>query len=196
MSRLYSRRAEGNDVLVELVTTDAQAAADHDPTQADDGDLRRAAADVDDQAAGRLAHRQSGTDGRGHGLLDEPRPAGTGAQGGIANSALLDLGHATWDADQHSRPVDHPDAVVHATDEVLEHLLGHVEVADDAVAQRTYRDDVGRSSAEHPLRLGTDRQHALGARLDRDHGRLADDDAPAADVHQRVGRAQVDAYVA
>ena len=42
---------ERDDVLVHLVAADADAAADDDAAEADDGDLRRAAADVDDEAA-------------------------------------------------------------------------------------------------------------------------------------------------
>ena len=153
----------GDDVLVELVAADAQAATDDDAAEADDRDLRRAAADVDDQAAGWLADGQARTDRRGHGLLDEPRPARAGVEGRVADGALLDFGHAARDADQHPRPRDEADAVVHLVHEVLDHLLGHVEVADDAVAQRPDGDDVGRRAAEHALRLGADGQHALGA---------------------------------
>ena len=81
----------GNDVLVELVAADAQAAADHDAAQADDGDFRRAAADVDDEAAGWLADGQAGADRRGHGLLDEPCPSRARVEGRVTDGALLDF---------------------------------------------------------------------------------------------------------
>ena len=42
---------ERDDVAVHLVAADPHAAADDDPAEADDRDLGRAAADVDDQAA-------------------------------------------------------------------------------------------------------------------------------------------------
>ena len=45
------------------------------PPRRDDRDFRRAAADVDDEAAGRLTDGQAGADRRGHGLLDQARPA-------------------------------------------------------------------------------------------------------------------------
>ena len=61
-----------------------------------------------------------------------------------------------------------PDPVVHLVDEVLDHLLGDVEVADDAVTERPDRDDVGGRPADHALRLGADREHPLGPRVDRD----------------------------
>ena len=125
-----------------------------------------------------------------------PRPAGAGVERGVADGPLLDLGDARRDAQQHPRPGDHADPVVDLVDEVLDHLLGHVEVADDAVAQRPDRDDVGRRPADHPLGLGADRQHALGLGVDRDDGRLAHDDAAVADVDERVGRPEVDPDVA
>ena len=81
-------------------------------------------------------------------------------------------------------------------DEVLDHLLGHVEVADDAVAERPDRDDVGRRPADHPLRLGPDREDPLRLRVDRDDRRLAHHDPAVADVDQRVGGPEVDPDVA
>ena len=82
-------------------------------------------------------------------------------------------------------------------DEVLDHLLGHVEVADDPVAQRSDGDDVGRRATDHALRLGADGQHLLRALASMaTTRRLADDDAAVADVDERVGRAEIDADVA
>ena len=85
---------------------------------------------------------------------------------------------------------------MHLVHEVLDHLLGHVEVADDAIAQGPDGDDVGRRAAQHALRLCANREHALGALVDRDDARLADDDAAVAYVNERVRRAKIDADVA
>jgi hypothetical protein len=85
---------------------------------------------------------------------------------------------------------------VHLVHEVLDHLLGDVEVADDAVTQRADRDDAGRRAAEHALRLGTDGQHAARFLVDRDHAWLADDDAPVLDVDEGVGGSEIDPDVA
>ena len=145
---------------------------------------------------GRLADRQAGADRGGHRLLDEPGPAGAGVERRVADGALLDLGHAGRDAEEHPRPGDHADPGVDLVDEVLDHLLGHVEVADDPVAERPDRDDVGRRPADHPLGLGPDRQDALGLGVDGHDGRLAHDDPAIADVDQRVGRPEVDPDVA
>ena len=146
--------------------------------------------------ARRLADRQPGPDRGGHRLLDEPGPARARVERRVADGPLLDLGHARRDAEQHPRPGDRADPVVDLVHEVLDHLLGHVEVADDAVAQRPDGDDVGRCPADHPLGLGADGQHPLGLGVDGDHGRLAHDDAAIPDVDQRVGRPEVDPDVA
>src|ERR1700677_2502025 len=61
---------EGNDRLVELVATDTHRLARHDATKRDDGDLCRAAADVDPHVAGGLVHRKAGTEGGRHSLLN------------------------------------------------------------------------------------------------------------------------------
>ena len=86
--------------------------------------------------------------------------------------------------------------LVHLLDEVAEHLLGDVEVGDDAVLQRANGGDRAGRAAEHPLRLDSDGVHLAAAGVDRDHGGLGQDDAASADVHERVGRAQVDRHVA
>ena len=169
---------------------------DDDAAERDDGDFRGPATDVDDEAARRLRDREAGTDRRGHRLLDEPRPARTGVECGVLDGALLHFGDAGRDAEQHPRSRDEPDPVVHPVHEVLDHLLGDVEVADDAVAQRSDRDDVRRGTTDHPLRLRADGEHALGLGIDRDDGRLAHDDPAVADMDQGVGGPEVDTDIA
>src|SRR5687768_2009098 len=107
---------EADDVGVHLVATDADAPRHDDPTQADDRDLGGAAADVHDQAARRLADRKPGTDRRGHRLLDQARPSGSGVDGGVAHSTLLHLRHAGRDADQDTRTRDAGVSVMHLVD--------------------------------------------------------------------------------
>ena len=77
----------------------------------------------------------------------------------------------------------------------MNHLLGDVEVADNPVPQRPDGDDVGGSATHHPLRLGADGEHPLGAGVHGDDARFADHDPPVPDRDERVGRAEVDAHV-
>ena len=80
-------------------------------------------------------------------------------------------------------------------DEVLDHLLGVIEVRDHTVAQRTQRHNVGRRPTEHAARFGADGQYLPGSLAHGDDRRFVEDDATPADVHERVGGAEVDADV-
>src|ERR1700674_5944715 len=88
---------------------------------------------------------------------------------------------------------DVPGAVVGTSDEVPDHLLGVFEVSDHAVPKRTHRHDVGRGPAQHAAGFGADAEHLTRAFAHRDHRRLVEDDAAAADVDERVGGPEVDA---
>ena len=79
-----------------------------------------------------------------------------------------------------------------SVEEVAQHLLGHVEVGDDAVLHRPNGDDAFRRAAEHALRLEADALDLLGLAIDRDDRRLVQDDALALHVDQRVRGAEVD----
>ena len=87
-------------------------------------------------------------------------------------------------------------ALVHLLDEVAQHLLGDVEVGDDAVLERADGRDVPGRAAEHPLGLDADRVHLAGALVDRDHRRLGEHDAAPANVDERVRGSEVDGHVA
>ena len=182
-----------DDRLVHLVAADAQRLRDDDAAERDDGDLGRAAADVDDHVAGRLGDGQPGADRGGHGLLDEVRLARAGREGRFLDGALLDAGHARGHAHDDARVREA--VLVHLLDEVAQHLLGHVEVGDDAVLERPDGRDVARRAAEHPLGLDADGVHLAVALVDRDDRRLGEDDAAAADVHECVRGAEVDGHV-
>ncbi len=186
---------ELDDRVVELVAGDTDRLAGHDATEGDDRDLGRAAADVDDHVAGGLLHGEAGTDGRGHGLLDDVGGlAGAGVLGGLLHGPLLHAGDARGDADHHAGLGEA--AAVHLVDEVAEHLLAHLEVGDDAVLQRPDGLDVARRAPDHALGLEADRHGAPVADVDRDDRRLVEHDAVTAHVHEGVGSAEVDGHVA
>ena len=183
-----------DDRLVELVAADADRLAHDDAAQRDHGDLARAAADVDDHVAGGLGHRQAGADRGRHGLFDQLRPARAGRVGGLFDGALLDPGHARGHADHDPRVG--PLVLVHLADEVAQHLLGDLEVGDDAVFERADGADRAGRAAEHALGFGADRVDFAGAVVDSDDGRLGEHDAAAANVDEGVGGAEVDGDVA
>src|SRR5713101_8013548 len=81
-------------------------------------------------------------------------------------------------------------------DEVPQHLFGDVEIGDHAVFERTNRGNRPRRAPEHSLRLDPDGMHLARSLVDGDHGRLGEDDATAADVDERVRRAEVHGHIA
>src|SRR5439155_14779666 len=89
-----------------------------------------------------------------------------------------------------------PTALVHALDEVAQHLLGDLEVGDHAVLQRPDGHDVGGRAPDHALGLEPDRERTTVLEVDGDDGRLVEDDAAAPDIDECVGRAQVNRHVA
>src|SRR5665647_71264 len=183
-----------DDGFVEFVAADTDGLADDDAAERDDGHLAGAAADVDDHAAGRLGDRQAGADGGRHGLFDEGRPASTRGVGRLFHRSLFDAGHTTRDADDH--PGVRPAVLHDLADEMAQHLLGDIKVGDDAVFERPHGADGGRRAAEHALGLRADGVDLIGAVVDGDHGRLAEHDAPAAQIDQCVGGTKVDRHVA
>ena len=80
--------------------------------------------------------------------------------------------------------------------EPAQHLFGHLEVADHAVAERTGRADRRRRAADHPLRVLADGQHLPRPLVERDHGRLEQHDPLPAHVDDRVGGAKIDGHIA
>src|SRR3546814_14364730 len=94
----------------------------------------------------------AGADRRGHRLLDEENPAGTGALGRLLDRSELDRGGPGGHADDDLRAREGA-PVVHLADEVLEHLPGDFEVGDDALAQRAHGPDVARRTTHHPPSL-------------------------------------------
>ena len=121
--------------------TGVEQRAVQDAAERNDGDFRRAAADVDDHVARWLVHGDTRTDGGCHGLFDDvDRLACAGVFGGVLYRALLDTGDARWNTDHHAGPA--PSAGVHLLYEVAQHLFAHFEVCDDAVFQWSNRRDV------------------------------------------------------
>ena len=86
---------------------------------------------------------------------------------------------------------------MHLVDEVLDHLLGDIDVGDDAVAQRADGLDLVGGLAHHQLGVFADRLDLLHAvdGLDGDDRRFIEDDAAAADIHERIGGPEVDRHV-
>ncbi|EGJ77410.1 putative cell shape-determining protein MreB [Streptomyces sp. Tu6071] len=183
-----------DDRVVQLVARDADGLRGDDAAERDDGDLGGAAADVDDHVAGRLVHREPGADRRGHRLLDDvhlPRP-GLGRR--LDHRAALDPGDTGGHADDDAGAGEVA-ALVDLDDEVAEHPLRDLEVGDHAVLEGADGDDVPGGAADHLLRFRTDGEDSARIGVDRDDGRLVENDPSAPHVHQRVGGPEVDSHI-
>ena len=183
-----------DDRFIHLVAGHAHGLAVDDSGQRDHGDIGRAAADVDHHVARGLLDGQAGADGGRHRFLDQVHFTGLGAVGAVLHRALLDLRNFRRHADDDSRPHPHR-AVVRLLDEVGQHLLGDVEVGDDAVLHRLDGHDVAGRAAQHLLGFASNGFDAPVHLVDRDNRRLVDDDALALGIDAGVGRAEVDGEV-
>ena len=111
-----------------------------------DGDVGRAAADIDHHGPARLVDRQPGAERGGDRLLDQIHLAGAGRHRGLVDRAPLDGRSAGRHADQDARAKE-AEHRLRAPDELAQHLLGRHEIGDDAVAQRA---DVSMLSGVRP----------------------------------------------
>src|SRR5215210_2288983 len=185
---------EAGDGLVEVVAADPQRLRHHDPAHRDHGDLTGAAAHVDHDVPGGLGDRQIGADRSRYRLLDQVDATGARRQTGLLERAVLDLrdpGRRT----HHDLGVGEA-AAVHAAQEVAQHLLGHLEVGDHTVTQRTDGRDRGRRTADHAAGLVADGVDLAGGLVQRHNRRLGRNDPLAAEVDERVGRTEVDRNIA
>src|SRR5271166_7037455 len=141
-----------HDGLVHLITRHAHRARVDDAAERDHGDVSGAAADIDHHVAARLRDGQARADGGDHRLFHQVHLAGLGAIGRVHDRALFYLRDLRRHADDDARMHQHL-AVVRFLDEVVQHLLGDLEVGNDAVLHRLDGDDVARRTAKHLLGL-------------------------------------------
>jgi hypothetical protein len=170
----------GDDRLVHPVATDADRARIDDIGKAEHGDLGRAAADVHDHGAGRIGDRHARADRRRDGFRDQARLPRARRQDRLANGALFHGRRAVGDADD-DLGLGEGRALVDLADEVLDHLLGHVEIGNDPVAHGADGLDRAGRPAQHQLGVLAEGQRLLQAVLDLvgDDRRLVQHDALA-----------------
>ena len=118
------------------------------------------------------------------------RFARAGFDGGV-----MHFRYARRNADDHARFGHDREALVHFADEVMEHQLRYVEIADDAVFERPDCHNVGRRAPNHALGVGAYGERTLRLGVDRHYRWFVDDDAFAPHQYQGVGRTQVDTDV-
>ena len=115
--------------------------------------------------------------------------------GGFAHGAFFHLRDSRGNGNDYSGFCPHSPPV-HFGNEMPQHRFGHFKVGDDAVFQWTYRHDVSRRSAQHPLGFVADGEDLVGARLHGHHGRLAQHDPLIFDVNERIRRSEINPDIA
>src|SRR5690606_2262831 len=145
-----------DDGLVELVATDSYGALVNHAAQGNDGDFRRATADIDHHRTAGVRYGKPCANCRSHGLFNEVHLARTGTQCRLTDGAALNLRGTAGNANDDARAgCEHAARVDHAN-ELLEHLLGHGEVGNDAVFHGADRFNIARHPAQHLLGLAPD----------------------------------------
>src|SRR5216684_4250029 len=137
------------------------------------------------------------TDRGRHRLLYQEDLLCTGGLCRLAHGALFDRRDSEGHADHDARPHQEA-AVVGLVDEVTKHVLGNLEVGDDAILERTDRDDRARCAPQHFLCFGADREYATSSArvlLHRHHRRFVADDTLTLDIDQSVGSAKVNGEI-
>src|SRR6516225_998127 len=79
--------------------------------------------------------------------------------------------------------------------EMAEHRFGNLEVCDDAVLHRPDRYYIPWGSSQHALGFLANRQNVRGSRLNRDDGRLSQNNPSIPYVDERVCRPKIDTNV-
>ena len=183
----------GRNGLVKRVARDLDGRGRRNAVQTQNGDIRRAAANIDDHMALRPGDRQLRAKRGSERLLDQIDAARAGLHGGLNDRAFLDLGDAGRDGDDHAG-LDERE-FVDLLEKLLKHFLRHFIVADNAVAQRAHGDDVAGGAAKHIARSRADLQNLAGILVHGHDRRLAQDDAAPLYIAEHVCRAKVDADI-
>src|SRR4029077_5223419 len=126
-------------------------------------------------------------------VLDEGHLLPSAGRHGLFDGALLDLGALRRDADQDAR-LREPSRR-HAAEYGGEVALGHLELGDRALAQRSHGNDVAGIAADQIPGSLTDRDDGASVRVQRHDRRLIEDDPLALAVDDRIRRSEVDREV-
>lgn len=150
--------------------------------------------DVDDHVAAGLLHREPHPDGGGDGFGHQHHLAGAGSLGRVPHGTFLDFGDSRGNSDDDPGP-DKELAPLDPLDELADHVLGLLEIADDAVLEGADGEDFLGRTAEHGLGVLADGEHLAKRAVHRDHRGLVEDNALSPHIDEGVGRPQINGHV-
>ena len=183
-----------DDRLIERITADADRLCGDNAAHRDHGDLRRAAADVNDHCAGRIENGQAGAECGCDRLGNKLNRTGACFFGSLLDGTAFNRRYAGGNADNDAGALDER-AAERFFDELLKHRRGDIEISDHAVLERLDGNDGAGRSADDLLCLLADGAGLVGAGIDRDDRRLAHDDASAACIDQGIGRTEINSDI-
>ena len=158
------------------------------------------AADVQHHGATRFVYGHARTDGGSHGLINKVYLSRAGTFGRFTDGSTFHLRGTVGHADQNTRARPEVAGLVRLSDEMLQHLLGHREIGDDAVFQGPNRRDIARRAAQHVLGLHADGLNrtatAPAGILANGHDRrFVEHDAMSPRIYKGIGGAKIDGEV-
>ena len=181
------------DGLVHFIPGMSDGSACHNAAECDDGNVRRAAADIRDHAAGCTVYRHTRADRRCHRFLQNKDFCRAHLSDDLLNRSFFDFGDAARHTNDDAEVAD----LLHRQrgfQKRLQHIRSSVKIRNHAVLQRSDNRDIGRRFAQHRLGLCADCK-CFAFIVDRDDGGLVEHDAAAFDKNQCIGCSKVDPHI-
>src|SRR5262249_6555819 len=175
-----------HDGFIHLITRHPDGTRIHDAREGNDGDIGRSAANIDHHVSTWFRNGKAGSNGCHHRLFYQVNLARLCAVSRVHDGALFYLGNFRRDTNHDAR-MHHHLAVVRLLNEVVQHLLGDLEVGDYTVFHRLDGHDIAGRAAQHLFGFLADGFDFACVFVDGDDRWLVDDDALALGVDQRVG---------
>jgi hypothetical protein len=85
---------------------------------------------------------------------------------------------------------------VHLLNEVTQHTLSGIEVSDNAILERTDRDDISWGTADHALRLNTDGENRSCILIYSNDAWLVENNPASTYVDQGVSGTKINRHIA
>src|SRR5579875_952186 len=104
---------------------------------------------------------------------------------GIENSTFLNFRCLARHADDDPG-MDQALAAMSLMNEIVEHTLSHLEIGNDAVAERTNGNDIRRRAAEHVLGFGAAADDLSRASVHGNDGGFVEHNALPGDINQGI----------
>ena len=155
------------DRIADFITGNANGFTQHSATKAEHRHFGGSTADIHNHRANWLSHRQTSTNRRGHGLIDEMHFPGTG-QAGLTHGAALHTGDTAGDP-HHQAWGNDSAPLIAFLNEAFEHLLSRIKISDHAITQGPHRTNVPGRTAEHQLCFITNSKGHPPLEINRHH---------------------------